>query len=162
MKKLLLFIFLAMGLAVFPIYAYAATYYHDIEKDLRSTFVQINKSDANVTLTTKDCSSTLITNYGWNATASDQTFTLATTEEGLMFELRNLVTDATADLYLDPSDNVTQIILNGTACGDGERVWFENVTAHEAIKCETISLDGGATYDWACDSVNGIQYDKGS
>jgi hypothetical protein len=121
----------------------------------------VNKS-ANATLTAIECSGTLITNYGWNGTADgDQTFTLADAEEGLEFLFLNLVTHATADLYFDPADNTTQIVLDGTACGDDERVWAENATAYESIHFYTFPVNATA-YDWAADSVNGVWADKGS
>jgi hypothetical protein len=121
----------------------------------------VNKS-ANATLTAIECSGTLITNYGWNGTADgDQTFTLPAAEEGLEFLFLNLVTHATADLYFDPADNTTQIVLDGVACGNDERVWTDNATAYESIHFYTFSVNATA-YDWAADSVNGVWSDKGS
>jgi hypothetical protein len=122
----------------------------------------INKSANATALTAAECSNTLITNYGWNGTADgDQTFTLADAEEGLEFLFLNLVTHATADIYFDPADNTTQIVLNGTACGDDERVWTDNATAYESIHFYTFPVNATA-YDWAADSVNGVWADKGS
>ncbi|MCK4788128.1 MAG: hypothetical protein KAV87_30575 [Desulfobacteraceae bacterium] len=131
-------------------------YYYD-ENDIQT----YNKSGASVTLTTAECSNTVITNYGWNGTASDQTFTFCTAVANLKTKFLNCVTHATADIYLDPSDNVTQTVLDGTACGDDERVWTDNATKYESITCHTFTEDG-TNYDWACDSINGAWLDKGS
>jgi hypothetical protein len=127
--------------------------------NIRSKFVTINKSACNVTLTVAECSDTLITNYGWNGTA-DQNFEFCEAGPGLKTKFLNLVT-ATKDIYFDPSDNTTQAVLDGTACGDDERVWTDNATIYESITCHTFTANG-TNYDWACDSINGAWLDKGS
>ena len=116
------------------------------------------KDACSVTLTAIECSDTLITNYGWNGTA-DQTFTLPEATAGLKFKFLNLVT-ATSDIYFDTPGTTTQFILDGAACGDGNRVWSDNATKYESIIFHTFIKDG-TNYDWACDSVNGAWLNKG-
>lgn len=127
---------------------------------LRSKFVTINKSTCSVSLTITECCDTLITNYGWNGTA-DQTFTFPAAGPGLKTKFLNLITDASEDIYFDTPGATTQFVLDGTACGDGERVWTDNPTKYESITCHTFTEDG-TNYDWACDSINGAWLDKGS
>ena len=129
---------------------------------IRSKFKEINKSACNVTLTAAECSDTLITNWGWNATA-DQIFIMPASVAGLKFKFENCVTDATADIYWDTPGSTTQVILDGTACGDGNRTWTENATAYESFVSHTISTNASATaFDWVDDSINGVWLNKGS
>jgi len=118
-----------------------------------------------VTLTATHCLDTLITNKDWGG-ANDQIFTLPDADtsvgEGLKFKL--LIVDAsggTADCYLDPEGSTTKIYLDGTALTDGHQVWTQQPAVGESITCHTFTIDG-TTYDWACDSCNGIWENKGS
>ena len=129
---------------------------------IRSKFKQINKSSCNVTLTAAECSDTLITNWGWNATA-DQIFIMPASVAGLKVRFKNCVTDATADIYWDTPGSTTQFILEVTPCGDGERVWTENATIYEEISFYTMSTNASSVaYDWPCCSIQGVHLDKGS
>jgi len=128
-------------------------------------FDTVEKSADNVTLTALECTDTLITNKDWGG-ANDQIFTLPDADtsvgEGLKFKL--LIVDAsggTADCYLDPEGSTTKIYLDGTALTDGHQVWTQQPAVGESITCHTFTIDG-TTYDWACDSCNGIWENKGS
>ena len=127
-------------------------------------FQQIDKSADSVSLTAAECSDTLVTTRGWDG-ADDQTFTLpdADTSVGAGLKLKILiaVTDADNSFYIDTEGSTTNIYLDGTAVGDGERVWTEFTTVGESIVCHSATLDG-TTYDWFCDSINGTWADKGS
>ena len=125
-------------------------------------FGQINKSACNVTLTAAECSNTLITNWGWNATA-DQIFIMPASVAGLKVRFKNCVTDATADIYWDTPGSTTQFILEVTPCGDGERVWTQDATIYEEISFYTMSTNASnVAYDWHCCSIQGVHLDKGS
>jgi len=128
-------------------------------------FDTVEKSADNVTLTALECTDTLITNKDWVGT-TNQVFTLPDADtsvgEGLKFKL--LIVDAsggTADCYLDPEGSTTKIYLDGTALTDGHQVWTQQPAVGESITCHTFTIDG-TTYDWACDSCNGIWENKGS
>ena len=130
----------------------------------RGRFSQIDKSADAVSLTAIECSDTLITTRGWDG-ADDQTFTLPEADTavgaGLRVKFLIAVTDADQDFYIDTEGSTTNIYLDGTAIGDGERVWTDNPTVGESIECYTATLDGTA-YDWFCDSIVGTWLDKGS
>ena len=126
---------------------------------------EIAKSADTVTLTVWECTNTLITNRGWDGT-DDQTFTLPEADTvagtGLTFKLLAVkASTATADTYIDTEGSTTNIYLDGTAIGNGQRVWTQEIAVGESIVCHSATLDGTA-YDWFCDSVNGTWADKGS
>ncbi len=128
-------------------------------------FVTVEESADAVTLTAAECSDTLVTNRGWDGN-DNQTFTLPDADTvvgaGLKFKLLIVVASgATADTYIDTEGSTTNIYLDGTAIGDGERVWTQEPAVGESIVCHTATIDG-TTYDWFCDSVNGTWADKGS
>ena len=130
-----------------------------------TNFVTVEKSADTVTLTALECSDTLITNRGWDG-ADDQTLTLPDADTvvgaGLKFKfLAVKASTATADTYLDTEGATTKIYLDGTAGADGHRIWFEEIAVGEGLICHTATIDG-TTYDWFCDSINGICTDKGS
>jgi hypothetical protein len=146
-------------------YAWSDGSYSSSSKSGLKTFNQIDKSADAVTLTAPECSDTLITNRGWDGN-DDQTFTLPEADTsvgaGLKFKLLAVAaSSATADTYLDTEGTTTNIYLDGTAIGNGERVWTQEVAVGEAIVCHTATLDG-TTYDWFCDSIVGTWADKGS
>jgi len=106
-----------------------------------------------------EASGTLITTYGWDQ-ANDLNTVLPAIVAGLKVKI--LVVDTVAkDLYIDTEGSTTNIYLDGTPIGDGERVWLDDVTIGESIVCHSASLDG-TNYDWFCDSINGVWADKGS
>jgi len=116
-------------------------------------------------LTALECSDTLITNQGW-ASAADITFVLPEADtsagDGLKVKFLIVVTsDTTEDIYIDTEGSTTNIYLNGVAVGDGQRVWSQEPAIGESISCHTATQDG-TTYDWYCDSINGVWLDKGS
>jgi len=127
-------------------------------------FGTAEKSADAVTLTALECSDTLITTRGWDG-ADDQTFTLPDADTvvgaGLKTKILMAVTDADNSFYIDTEGSTTLIYLDGTAGADGHRIWTEFPTIGESIVCHTFTLDG-SSYDWACDSVNGLWADKGS
>jgi hypothetical protein len=111
------------------------------------------------TLTATEVSNTQINTYGWDG-ANDCNMQLPAAGKGMKVLFQMAVTDADQDFYIDVSDN--QIYLDSDPIGDGERVWTEEPTIAESILCYTFSIDGGTTYDWACNSINGVFADKGS
>ena len=135
----------------------------DITNTLTRKFKVIEKT-TDATLTAAECSDTLITNRGWTG-AADMTLTLPDADTsvgaGLKFKFLVAVTDAAEDVYIDTEGSTTLIYLDGTPGADGHRVWTDNPTIGESIVCHTATLDG-TTYDWFCDSINGIWANKGS
>jgi len=132
---------------------------------VKSKFVELAFAADAVTLTSGNCSDTLITNRGWDG-ADDQTFTFPDADtdvgEGLKIRFRAVVASGgVADTYFDPEGSTTKIYLDGTAMTDGHMVWTEQVAIGESMACETFTIDG-TTYDWACDRINGNWLDKGS
>ena len=123
-------------------------------------FGTYEKATCSVILTVLECSDTLITNYGWNGTA-DQTFTFPAAAAKMKVKFLNLVTDASEDIYFDTPGSATQFILDGTACGNGNRVWTDNATKYEVIHFHTFTEDG-LTWDWYGSSEQGIWLNKGS
>ena len=128
-------------------------------------FVTVEKSADAVSLTVTESTDTLVTNRGWDG-ADDQTFTLPeaddATSAGAKFVLLGVkASTATADTYIDTEGATTNIYLNGIAIGDGERVWIEEIAIGDSIRCYAATIDG-STYDWFCDSINGLWLDKGS
>jgi len=116
-------------------------------------------------LSVAECSDTLITNQGW-ASNADLTLTLPDADTsvgaGLKFKFLVVVTsDTTEDIYFDTEGTTTNIYLNGVAVGDGQRVWTQEPAIGESISCHTATQDG-TTYDWYCDSINGVWLDFGS
>ena len=163
MKKILLAILLTVSLAS-PVIAQDTVV---IQMGGPSGKVrEIAKSADAVTLTAWECTNTLITTTGWDGT-DDQTFTLPDADTvvgaGLKFILLPTVTDSTQDLYLDCEGTTTQFYIDGTAVGNGERLWLDNPTIGEAILCYTATLDG-SSYDWFCINyaVASAWADKGS
>ena len=133
--------------------------------ELRKKFAQIDKSADAVALTVLETSDTLITNRGWDG-VDDQTFTLPDADtnvgSGLKFKFLALVASGgTADTYLDTEGTTTKIYLNGTPGTDGHRIWTEEIAIGDSIVCYTATLDG-TTWNWFCDTINGIWLDKGS
>ena len=126
---------------------------------------QVDKSADAVSLTALECSDTLITNRGWDGT-DDQTFTFPDADTvvgaGLKFKFLAVVASGgTADTYFDTEGSTTNVYLDGTAVGDGERVWTQEIAVGESIVFHTATLDG-TTYDWFGDTINGVFADKGS
>ena len=115
-------------------------------------------------LSNAQVSNSLITNRGWTGGA-DMTLTLPDADTvvgvGLKFKFLNVVTDAAEDVYIDTEGTTTKIYLDGLPGTDGHRIWLDNPTIGESITCHTATIDG-TTYDWFCDSINGIWADKGS
>lgn len=137
----------------------------EIKKPLEFLFHTVEKSADAVSLSVQECSGTLITNRGWDGN-DDQTFTLPEADDassaGCKFKLLAVVASGgTADTYFDTEGSTTNIYLDGTAIGNGERVWTEEIAIGESIVCHAATIDG-TTYDWFCDSINGIWADKGS
>ena len=130
----------------------------------QTNFVTVEKSADAVTLTALECSDTLITNRGWDG-ADDQTFILPDADTvvgaGLKFKYINAVTDGDNNIYFDPEGTTTKIYLDGTPMTDGFRIVWTNPTIGEGMTCHTFTLDG-TTYDWACDSINGLVTNAGS
>ncbi len=129
------------------------------------TFQTVEKSADAAVLTAAEASDSLVTNRGWDGN-DDQTITLPEADTsvgaGLKFKFLAVVaSSSTADTYLDTEGSTTNIYLNGTAIGNGERVWTQEIAIGEGIICQTATIDG-STYDWFCDSINGTWADKGS
>ncbi len=136
-----------------------------IKDPFRSKFSTVEESADAATLTVAECSGTLVTNRGWDGN-DDQTFTLPDADTvvgaGLKFKFLAVVASgSTADTYFDTEGSTTKIYLDGTAGTDGHRIWFQEVAVGESIVCHTATIDG-TTYDWYCDSINGVCADKGS
>jgi len=132
---------------------------------IQGKFVTVEESADAATLTVLECSDTLITNRGWDGN-DDQTFTLPDADTvvgaGLKFKFLAVVASgATADTYIDTEGATTKIYLDGVAGADGHRIWFEEIAIGESLSCHTATIDG-TTYDWFCDSINGVCTDKGS
>ncbi len=128
---------------------------------IRGKFDTIEKSADAVSLIAAECSDTLITNRGWDGN-DDQTFTLPVAAKGLKFKFLAVVASGgTADTYFDTEGSTTNIYLNGTAIGDGVRVWFQEIAVGESLVAHTATIDG-STYEWFFDSINGVAEDKGS
>ena len=124
-------------------------------------FSEIAKAADTVTLTAAECSGTLITNRGWDG-ADDQTFTFPAAVAGLKCKFLAVVASGgTADTYFDTSGSTTNIYLDGTAVGDGVRIWTQEIAIGEGFVAHTFTIDG-STYEWAIDSVNGIWATKGT
>lgn len=131
---------------------------------LKGKFATVEKSADAVTLSVAECTSTLITNRGWDGD-HDQTFTLPeaddSTSAGLKFTfLAVKASTSTADTYFDTEGSTTNIYLDGTAIGDGDRVWTQEIAVAESIECYCATIDGSA-YDWFCESIVGTWADKG-
>lgn len=109
-------------------------------------------------ITAIETNDTTINTYGWDG-ANDCNMVLPAGADGLKVTFIMGVTDAAEDFYIDVTDN--GIYLNGTAIGDGERVWTQEPTIAEMIVCQTFTIDG-STWDWVCNSVVGVWADKGS
>ena len=109
-------------------------------------------------LVAAEVSNTMINTYGWDG-SNDCNVQLPAGAEGYKVTFIMGVTDAAEDFYIDVTDN--GIYLDGTAIGDGERVWTQEPTIAEMIVCQTFTIDG-STYDWVCNSVLGVWEDKGS
>ncbi len=136
-----------------------------VHDPFRSKFSTVEESADAATLSVAECSDTLVTNRGWDGN-DDQTFTLPDADTvvgaGLKFKFLAVVASgATADTYFDTEGATTKIYLDGTAGADGHRIWFQEVAVGESIVCHTATIDG-TTYDWYCDSINGVCADKGS
>ena len=124
----------------------------------------IVEKTTNANLSILECSDTIITNRGWTGGA-DMTLILPDADTivgaGLKLKFLNVVTDAAEDVYIDTEGTTTKIYLDGLPGTDGHRIWLDNPTIGESITCHTVTIDG-TTYDWFCDSINGIWADKGS
>jgi len=124
-------------------------------------FKTYEKAADTIVLTATECSDSLITNKGWDG-ADDQTFTLPAASAGLKFKfLAVIASGGTADTYFDTEGATTNIYLDGTAVGDGQRVWTQQPAIGESIIFHTFTIDG-TNYEWAADSCNGVWEDKGS
>jgi autotransporter-associated beta strand protein len=130
-----------------------------------ATFKELAFAADSVTLTSGNCSGTLITNRGWDG-ADDQTFTLPDTKTvagaGLKFKFMAVTASGgTADTYLDVNGTETKFYLDGTALTDGHRIWIEEPAVGDSIVCHTATIDG-TSYEVFCDTINGDWLAKGS
>lgn len=113
-----------------------------------------------VTLTVEHCKSgNLLTNRGWSGANSQvYTFPDADTAAGEGLKPKWLCVAAsggTAKAIFDTEGTTTNIYLDGTPVGNGNRIKIDNPQVGYSFTCHTATLDG-TTYDWFCDGCNGI------